>query len=110
MKKLMIVVIVSLALLMPLFAMGEDSKDTKEVLTLKRDLVQERVMRIQAQLSLIQQQFTEGQKYLQETQKELKELDAKLKAMEPKPEVGSKPEPKELKIPKEPKPEPRKEK
>jgi len=63
------------------------AEDSKEVITLKRDLAQERVLRIQSQLSLMQQQFVDGQKYLQEVTKELKELNDKLKAMEsPKPE------------------------
>ena len=84
MKKLMVMVIlVGLILSLPLFAMGEDNK---EVLTLKRDLAQERVARLQAQMALMQQQFNEGQKYLQETQKELNELNAKLTSMEPRKE------------------------
>ena len=81
MKKL--IMLVCVMLLMSSLAMGDDSK---EILTLKRDLAQERVARLQAQLIILQQQFAEGQKYLQEVQKELKELDVKLKAMEPKVE------------------------
>ncbi len=82
-KLVMMVILVGLVLSLPLFAIGEDSK---EVLTLKRDLAQERVARIQSQLSLMQSQFADGQKYLQETQKELNDLNTKLKAMEPKVE------------------------
>lgn len=88
MKKLLVIVIlVGLVFSLPLFAMGEDSK---EVLTLKRDLAQERILRIQSQLSLMQQQFSEGQKYLNEQQKELNDLNIKLKAMEPKVEEKKK--------------------
>ena len=67
------------------------AEDSKEVINLKRDLAQERVLRIQSQLSLMQQQFADGQKYLQEVKKELDDLNAQLKAMEPKKET-SKPE------------------
>ena len=82
MKKLLVaIILVGLVLSLPLFAMGEDSK---EVLTLKRDLAQEKVVRIQSQLALMQQQFAEGQKVLADTQKLLKDLDGKLSAMEPK--------------------------
>ena len=84
MKKLLVMVIlVGLVLSLPLFAMGEESK---EILTLKRDLAQERVARLNAQLSLMQQQFKEGQEYLQVVTKELNDLNGKLKAMESKVE------------------------
>ena len=85
MKKLIaIAVMIGLMMSVSTLVMGDDSK---EVLTLRRDLAQERVLRIQSQLSLMQQQFVDGQKYLQEVTKELKELNDKLKAMEsPKPE------------------------
>jgi len=84
MKKLLVaIILVGLVLSLPLFAMGEDSK---EVLTLKRDLAQERVARLNAQLSLMQQQFNEGQTYLKEVTKELNDLNGQLKAMEPKKE------------------------
>lgn len=86
MRKL-VMVIMAMAMLMvvslPFTVMGEDSK---EVLTLKRDLAQERVLRIQSQLSLMQSQFKEGQEYLQVVTKELNDLNAQLKAMEPKKE------------------------
>ena len=89
MKKLIaIAVMIGLMMSVSTLVMGDDSK---EVLTLRRDLAQERVLRIQSQLSLMQQQFADGQKYLQEVTKELKELNDKLKAMEPKKET-SKPE------------------
>ncbi len=86
---IMIVIIgmIFLPLPSPLPVWGDDSK---EVLTLKRDLAQERILRLQSQLSLMQSQFAEGQKYLQETQKELKDLEAQLKAMEPKVEEKKK--------------------
>ena len=84
MKKLLVIIILfSLILSLPLISMGEDSK---EVIILKRDLAQERVARLNAQLSLMQQQFAEGQKYLQEVTKELNDLNAKLKTMEAKEE------------------------
>lgn len=82
MKKILaIAIVLGFMLSISTLVMGED---TKEVLTLKRDLAQERVLRVQAQLSVLQQQFADGQKYLKETQKELDDLNAKLKAMEPK--------------------------
>ena len=84
MKKILVaVILLAMVLSLPLFAMGEDSK---EILTLKRDLAQERVLRLQSQLSLMQQQFNEGQTYLKEVTKELNDLNATLKAMEPKKE------------------------
>lgn len=84
MKRLLgLIVITVLILSLPLIAMSDDSK---EVLILKRDLAQERVLRVQAQLSLMQQQFKEGQEYLKEITKELNDLNAKLKAMESKKE------------------------
>ncbi len=84
MKKILVaIILLAMVLSLPLFAMGEDSK---EVLTLKRDLAQERVARLNAQLSLMQQQFNEGQTYLKEVTKELNDLNVQLKAMEPKKE------------------------
>ena len=88
-KLITTVILVGLFLSLPLFVMGEDSK---EVLILKRDLAQERVLRLQSQLSLMQQQFIEGQKYLKEVEKELNDLNEKLKVMEPKKEEKPKPE------------------
>ena len=86
-------ILVALAILFfPLVAMSQDSK---EVLTLKRDLAQERIVRVQTQMTLMQQQFKEGQQVLQASQKELEELNGKLKAMEPKKEDPKKPEKKE---------------
>ena len=76
------------------------AEDSKEVLTLKRDLAQERVARLNAQLSLMQQQFNEGQNYLKEVTKELNDLNAKLTAMEPKKEELKKPEVKKEEKPK----------
>lgn len=97
-KRSLVVLIILLPLIVALtllFVNGVKAEDSKEVLTLKRDLAQERVLRLQSQLSLMQQQFAEGQKYLQETQKELTELSAKLTAMEPKkPEVKKEEKPK----------------
>jgi len=92
MKKLvMVIMVVMMGLIfsLPQVSMGED---TKEVLTLKRDLTQERMARIQTQLALMQQQFKEGQDALTQLKKELDELNAKIKATEPKAEA--KPEPK----------------
>ena len=86
MKKVAMVMLAVMAAVM-LGYLCAQAEDSKEVITLKRDLAQERVLRIQSQLSLMQQQFVDGQKYLQEVTKELKELNDKLKAMEsPKPE------------------------
>ena len=82
-------ILIALAILFsPLAAMSEDSK---EVIILKRDLVQERILRVQMHLTLMQQQFKEGKQILQVTQKELDELNGKLKAMEPKEESSEKP-------------------
>ncbi len=86
MKKLGLIIIIMVMLVvvsLPFTVMGEDSK---EVLTLKRDLAQERVARIQSQLQLLQAQFKDGQEYLQQMTKELNELNDKLKVLEPKKE------------------------
>jgi len=75
-------VMFALVVSLPLIAKGED---TKEVLTLKRDLTAEKILRIQTQLQLMQQSFAEGQEALKQLKVELDGLNAKLKAMEPKP-------------------------
>lgn len=68
------------------------AQDSKEVLTLKRDLVQERVLRVQAELVILKTQFQNGQIQLQAMAKELEGLNASLKALDPKPDPKPKPE------------------
>ena len=86
MKK--IVLVLALLLMLPLAAFAQDSPGIapqvayKEVLTLKRDYSQERIMRLQAELSLMQIQFREGQAALQAEKKNLDSLNASLKALE----------------------------
>lgn len=70
-----------------LFPVVGFSQDSKETLTLKRDLAQERVMRITAELGLMKTQFREGQQALKDLQKDLDGLNASLKAIEPKKDV-----------------------
>lgn len=77
-----------MAVSFPIVALAGAAEDSKEVITLKRDLAQERVARIQMQLNLMQQQFKEGQQMLQASQKELESFNAKLKALEPKTPVN----------------------
>lgn len=56
--------------------------DSKESLTLKRDLSQERVLRIAAELELMRSKFIDGQQLLQAEKKNLDSLNASLKALE----------------------------
>ena len=85
---LLAILIVSLILSLPPISMGGDSK---ELLTLKQEVLRERAMRIQAQLGLMQAQFKDGQEALSNTQKELAEVDKKLREMESKKEVTPQP-------------------
>ena len=86
-------ILVALAILFfPLAAMSEDSM---EIITLKRDLALERIVRVQTQMVLLQQQFKDGQQVLQASQKELEELNGKLEARESKKEDPKKSEKKE---------------
>jgi hypothetical protein len=98
MKK--VVLVLAMLLMFPLAAFAQDSKDRsgsgilpevayKEVLTLKRDYAQERILRLQAELSLLQIQFREGQMALQAEKKNLDSLNATLKGLE-KPEKEKK--------------------
>jgi septal ring factor EnvC (AmiA/AmiB activator) len=79
MMRKIIILVVMLALLLPVFGLAQDSKET---MTLKRDLIQERVMRVQAELTLMKTQFREGQQALQTLTKELETLNASLKTAE----------------------------
>jgi hypothetical protein len=83
MKRIILIFFVIL-LLFPVVGFAQDSKET---LALKRDLAQERVMRITAELGLMKIQFREGQQALKDLQKELNGLTASLKAIEPKKDV-----------------------
>jgi hypothetical protein len=74
-----IVLILAMLLMFPLAAFAQDSKET---MTLKRDLVQERVMRIRAELEVMKSQFREGQEALKAAAKDLESLNASLKAAE----------------------------
>lgn len=60
-------------------AFAEDSKD---VITLKRDLAQERVLRIKSELELIKSQYREGQEALKTASGDLDKLTASLKSLE----------------------------
>lgn len=76
MKRLLaIFILVGLVLSLPLFAMGEDSK---EVLILKRENAVLRLQNMEMQLTMNPQ--------YQATVKEIKDIDVKLQAMEPKKE------------------------
>ena len=77
MRKALLLVICLLLLSSPAFA-----QESKETLTLKRDLMQERVARIQSQLELMRIQFREGQEAQKVATKELDAINAALKAME----------------------------
>ena len=68
-----------MVLLLSVFAYAQDSK---EVLTLKRDLAQERVVRIKTELELMKVQYREGQEALKATSAELEKLNQALKAMD----------------------------
>ena len=61
------------------FAFAEDSKD---VMTLKRDLAQERVLRIKSELELIKSQYREGQEALKTASGDLDKLNTSLKSLE----------------------------
>jgi len=66
---------------LPLVAWGEDA----EVLTLKRDLLAERIVRLQTTLQLMQRDFAAIQAEIPKLKAEMDALTAKLKAMEPAP-------------------------
>jgi len=81
------ILIMAMLLMFPLAAFAQDSK---EVLTLKRDLVQERILRVQAEMVILKTQYQNGQVQLQVLTKDLEGLNASLKALEP--ELKPKPE------------------
>ncbi|MFH1740283.1 MAG: hypothetical protein ABIH23_14840 [bacterium] len=79
MKKAFAVILILGFILSPFVVMGQDAK---EILALKRDLVQEKIVRIQTQLELMKIKYQEGQAAVKALQTELKDLDDKLKTME----------------------------
>ena len=78
MKKLLVAVLLAVFLVVPAFA-----QDNLEMLTLKRDLIQERVMRVQAELNLMRSQFAAGQEALKDLNKELEAANSAVKAAAP---------------------------
>jgi len=76
MKKILIV-ICFLLLASPVFA-----GDSQEILTLRRDLVQERVMRIRSEMELLKVQYEKGQDALKAAAKELESLTSDLKVLD----------------------------
>ena len=70
-------------MVMFLFPAGAFSAENNEMLIMKRDLAQERVLRMQSELTLMKIQYQKGQEILQATIKEFQELDEKVKALEP---------------------------
>ena len=90
MKKILIVICI-LLLASPVFAGG-----SKEILTLKRDLVQERVLRIRSEMELLKVQYDKGQDALKAAAKELEGLTLELKTLDgtvaedPKRDAGKK--------------------
>jgi CII-binding regulator of phage lambda lysogenization HflD len=77
MKKILLLV-VCFTILLPLISWGEDSK---EVLTLQRDLYQEKILRVETQLIVLQYQMREGNDILNNLKKELDSLNNKLKTL-----------------------------
>lgn len=71
-----------LAMLLVLGPLGVFAQDSKETLTLKRDLSQERVLRISAELEILRARFSEGQIMLQAEKKNLESLNINLNALE----------------------------
>ena len=78
MKKIFVFFLL-VALAIPSLAMGEDSK---EVLTLKRDLAAERVLRLSAELELIRSRFQKWQEALVDAKAELNVLNSRLLKIE----------------------------
>jgi len=76
MKKVLIMICL-LFLASPVFA-----GDSRETLTLKRDLVQERVMRIRTEMELLKVQYDKGQVALKAAAKELEGLSSDLKDLD----------------------------
>lgn len=75
-----------LVMLLVLGPLGVFAQDNKEVLTLKRDLIQERILRVKAEMVVLKSQYQNGQAQLQEMAQELEGLNIKLKALDPEPE------------------------
>lgn len=80
MKKIIAVLIVAL-FLFPTIVLAQQGKD--DALVMKRDLLQERVLRIQAELGLMRVQFRDAQMALQAANKELQEINAKIELATP---------------------------
>ncbi len=78
MKKFLIVVCF-LVLASPVFA-----GDSKETLTLKRDLIQERILRVRTEMELLKVQYDKGQDTLKASGKELEILNSELKTFDDK--------------------------
>ena len=78
MKRILVAVLLMVFLAVPVIA-----QDDLGTLTLKRDLVQERVMRVQAELNLMKSQFSMGQEALKDLNKELEAANAAVKAATP---------------------------
>lgn len=86
MKKTILVMCMLVMVSFPAFG-----ADSKEIVGLKRDASQERVLRIQTELELLKTRFREGQIALQTEAKLLEDYTAKLKALEtPAKETESK--------------------
>lgn len=58
------------------------AEDSKETLTLKRDLLVERIMRMQTAMELMKRDFASMQQAIPKLQEELKAIQGKLEAME----------------------------
>jgi Skp family chaperone for outer membrane proteins len=85
MKKLFLAVM--LVIVFGSFSFAEESK---EVISLKREVIQERIMRITAELEVIKIRFRDGQIALQDANSELKGIDVKLKSMDSKTKQSDK--------------------
>ena len=77
MKRLTLAVLIVLFFAPLVFA-----QEGKEMVTLRRDFMQERVIRITAELELMKVKFREGQEILKACQKELETLNASVKTFE----------------------------
>jgi hypothetical protein len=82
MRKILIIALLAALFLAPAVLASEESK---AVLGLKKEVLQERVMRIQLQLEVMRQQFREAQTALTGAKKDLEDLDIKLKVLEAQP-------------------------
>lgn len=68
-------------IILPFSAIAADSN---EVLTLKRDVAQERVIRLQTEIELMRIQYGKAQEMLKATQKDLETLNAALRPADEK--------------------------